>query len=97
MNTEQFTAGRDSVAGVASANSLPQGGKPGENASMANIDTKMNGLFDLGPSGMESIDLDYDLGGDNVDNSNFNEMYFGAGDSSTSRGEFDDAYFNLSG
>jgi hypothetical protein len=65
---------------------------------VVDIDAEINGLFDLGPGGMDGgDDLDYDLGADHGDNSNFNDMYFGAGDSSGGGGEFDDHYFNLNG
>ena len=60
-----------------------------------NVDAKIDGLFDLGPGGIENMDLEYDLG--NGDNSNFNDMFFAAGDSSGGTGEFDDAFFNLNG
>ncbi len=61
----------------------------------ANVDAKIDGLFDLGPEGIESMDLEYDLG--NGDNSNFNDMFFASGDNGGGSGEFDDAFFNLNG
>lgn len=60
-----------------------------------NAEAKIDNLFDLGPGGMANMELDYDLGGDSNENSNFNDMFFGAGDGGTSTGEFDNAYFNL--
>lgn len=67
----------------------------GEDSNMADVDDKIDGLFDLGPGGMDNMELGYDLG--NGDNSNFNDMYFPAGDSGGGAGEFDDAFFNLNG
>ncbi len=92
FNGEQFTTGPTDVANMGA--SAP-GAKPAEDASMANVDAKIDGLFDLGPGSMESMDLGYDLG--NADNSNFNDMYFDSGDNGGGAGEFDDAFFNLNG
>ncbi|KAL2155841.1 hypothetical protein VTH82DRAFT_583 [Thermothelomyces myriococcoides] len=82
-------------AEVASTNAGAQDAKNSEDNSMANIDDSIDGLFDLGPNEMDNVDMEYDLG--NGDNSNFNDMYFGTGDNSGGNGEFDDAFFNLSG
>ncbi|KAK4115001.1 hypothetical protein N656DRAFT_476569 [Canariomyces notabilis] len=74
----------------------PGGG--GGDKKVVDIDAEINGLFDLGPGGMDGgDDFDYDPGADHGDNSNFNDMYFGAGNSSGGGGEFDDHYFNLNG
>jgi hypothetical protein len=88
---EQFTGGPVDVANMAVG---VQGSKP-DDSSIANVDDKIDGLFDLGPGGIDSMDLEYDLG--NGDNSNFNDMYFASGDSNGGTGEFDDAFFNLNG
>lgn len=50
-------------------------------------------LFDMGPSLLDNMDIDYDLGGDNGDNSNFNDMYFN--DDNMASGEFDTTYFGI--
>ncbi|KAK3900278.1 hypothetical protein C8A05DRAFT_17398 [Staphylotrichum tortipilum] len=92
FNAEQFTTGPANVANMGGG--APQGGKPAEEASMDNVDAKIDGLFDLGPGSMESMDIGYDL--DNADNSNFNDMYFDSGDNGGA-GEFDNAFFNLNG
>ncbi|KAL2260743.1 hypothetical protein VTK26DRAFT_5162 [Humicola hyalothermophila] len=74
----------------------------------ASVDAKIDGLFDLSSAGMASMDLDYGIGGDGNENSNFNDLFFDAGGSSggdgggggggdMSAGEFDNAYFNLDG
>ncbi|KAK4043273.1 hypothetical protein C8A01DRAFT_43761 [Parachaetomium inaequale] len=88
---EQFTGGPADVPNMGVG---VQGGKP-DDSSIANVDDKIDGLFDLGPGGIDSMDLEYDLG--NGDNSNFNDMYFASGDSNGGTGEFDDAFFNLNG
>jgi len=92
FNTEQLPSGPADVANMGLG---IQSGNPVEEANMANVDAKIDGLFDLGPGGIESMDLEYDLG--NGDNSNFNDMYFATGDSGGGTGEFDDAFFNLNG
>ncbi|KAL2020343.1 hypothetical protein VTK56DRAFT_8472 [Thermocarpiscus australiensis] len=71
-------------------------GKAGDEGSAggANIE----GLFDMGPGGMDSVDMNFDFGGDNGDNSNFNDMYYGTGAGGPAGGgDLDDAYFNLLG
>lgn len=73
-----------------------QVGRAGENPNAGRADVKLGGPFDLGSGAMDDLGLDLDLSGDHGDNSNFNDMYFGAGDGSTAAGQFDDAYFNLS-
>jgi hypothetical protein len=92
FNVEQFVGGNVAVD-VANMNLGVQVDKIGEDANATSLDAKIDGLFDLGPGGMDNLDLDYDLGGDHGDNSNFNDMYFGTGDGGTAAGEFDDAYF----
>lgn len=82
--------GGEAQSSVANVNS----GKAGEDTSITDLDAGINGLFDLGPGGMDDVDLSYGLDGDHGDNSNFNEMYFGGGDNSTIGGEFDDAFLN---
>ncbi|KAK3296274.1 uncharacterized protein B0H64DRAFT_166575 [Chaetomium fimeti] len=69
--------------------------KAGDANTISNVDDKIDGLFDLGPGDLDTIDLEYDLG--NGDNSNFNDMYFPTGDNNGGAGEFDDAFFNLNG
>ncbi|AEO57400.1 hypothetical protein MYCTH_2303524 [Thermothelomyces thermophilus ATCC 42464] len=105
--TDDANAGAESVpapkaeqstgapADVASTDAGVRDAKNAEDNSMANIDDSIDGLFDLGPGGMDSMDMEYDLS--NGDNSNFNDMYFGTGDNSGGSGEFDDAFFNLNG
>ena len=90
FTAEQFTGGPADVANMGLG---AQGVKHEEDDD--NVDAKIDGLFDLGPGGIENMDLEYDLG--NGDNSNFNDMFFAAGDSSGGTGEFDDAFFNLNG
>ncbi|GAB1320815.1 hypothetical protein MFIFM68171_11025 [Madurella fahalii] len=85
-------AGGEAPASVTNPNS----GRAGEDTSITDIDAEINGLFDLGPGGIDDVDLSYGLDGDHGDNSNFNDMYFGGGDSSAAA-EFDDTYFNLNG
>lgn len=92
FNGDQFATGPADVANMGAG---APGGKVAEDASMANVDAKIDGLFDLGPGSMESMDIGYDLG--NADNSNFNDMYFDSGDNGGGAGEFDDAFFNLNG
>jgi len=57
--------------GAAVAN-MDVGGFDGEDTNMANVDAKIEGLFD-----MDNMDMDFDLGPDNGDNSSFNNMFFG--------------------
>ncbi|KAK4138187.1 hypothetical protein BT67DRAFT_2842 [Trichocladium antarcticum] len=83
-------------ADMAGTNLGAQVGRAGENPNAGSADVKLGGPFDLGSGGMDDLGLDLDLNGDHGDNSNFNDMYFGAGDGSTAAGQFDDAYFNLS-
>ncbi|KAL2134183.1 hypothetical protein VTI74DRAFT_804 [Chaetomium olivicolor] len=86
LNTQQSAA---RPANVANMDLGTQGGKVGNSNGMADVDAKIDTLFDLGP-------LDqYDLG--NGDSSNFNDMFFGNSDNNGGEGEFDDAYFNLNG
>ena len=59
-----------------------------DNHETAMADAK---LFDMGPSLMDNMEVDYDLGGDNGDNSNFNDMYY---DDNMTSGEFD-TYFRI--
>ncbi|KAK4153688.1 hypothetical protein C8A00DRAFT_43437 [Chaetomidium leptoderma] len=92
LNMEQLIAG---PADVANMDVGVSGSKAGEDTNIPNVDDKIDGLFDLGPGGIENMDLEYDLG--NGDNSNFNDMYFPTGDSNGGAGEFDDAFFNLNG
>ncbi|KAL1842838.1 hypothetical protein VTJ49DRAFT_4005 [Mycothermus thermophilus] len=70
--------------------------KPADRSMTADLDDKIDDLFNLGGSGdMDNMNLSYDLG--NSDNSNFNDMYFASGDSGGGGGDFDDAFFNLNG
>jgi len=71
-----------------------QDAKGAEDNSMANVDDKIDGLFDLGPGGIDSMDMEYDLG--NGDNSNFNDMYFATGDNNGGSVDLDD-FFNFNG
>ncbi|KAK1827824.1 hypothetical protein QBC39DRAFT_166587 [Podospora conica] len=66
------------------------GGLENHDTVMASEDAK---LFDMGPNLMDNMDVDYDLGGDNGDNSNFNDMYFN--DDNMTSGEFDATYFGM--
>ncbi|KAK4123993.1 hypothetical protein N657DRAFT_437411 [Parathielavia appendiculata] len=93
LNVDQFLGGPADVANMGLG--IVQGDKAGENANTADVDDKINGLFDLGPGSIENMDLEYDMG--NGDNSNFNDMYFAGGESNSGAGEFDDAFFNLNG
>jgi hypothetical protein len=79
------------VAGPADVANMGQG--TGNDSNMADVDDKIDGLFDLGHGDVDNMDLGYELG--NGDNSNFNDMYFASGDSNGAAGEFDDAFFNL--
>jgi hypothetical protein len=79
------------VAGPADVANMGQG--TGNDSNMADVDDKIDGLFDLGHGDVDNMDLGYELG--NGDNSNFNDMYFASGDSNGGAGELDDAFFNL--
>jgi hypothetical protein len=68
-------------------------GKLGDNSGMADVDAKIDGLFDLGPGDMDQINHEYDFG--NSDNSNFNDLFFATGDSNGGAADLDDAFFNL--
>ncbi|KAK4250574.1 hypothetical protein C7999DRAFT_38414 [Corynascus novoguineensis] len=81
-------------ADVANMDVEVQDAKGVENNSMANVDDKIDGLFDLGPGGIDSMDMEYDLG--NGDNSNFNDMYFATGDNNGGSVDLDD-FFNFNG
>lgn len=82
-------------ADVANMGPVAGAGQAGNDSNMADVDDKIDGLFDLGHGDMDNMDLGYELG--NGDNSNFNDMYFASGDSNGGAGEFDDAFFNLNG
>jgi len=67
---------------------IPNGSAPQEIQNNINhpppsnddLETKIDGLFDLGPGSMDNLNLEYDLSGDGDNNegsSNFNDMYFG--------------------
>ena len=65
----------------------------GEDANMSNAE-----IFDLGSGSMDNMeDINYDLGGEGGDNSNFNDLYFSSGgDDTTQNTEFDSAnYYNF--
>jgi hypothetical protein len=79
FNMEGFN-GSGNGNGAAVAN-MDLGGFDGEDTNMANVDAKIDGLFD----DMDNMDMDFDLGPDNGDNSNFNNMFF---DSDMGSGEF---------
>ncbi|KAL2146035.1 hypothetical protein VTI28DRAFT_5374 [Corynascus sepedonium] len=81
-------------ADVANMDVEVQDAKGAEDNSMANVDDKIDGLFDLGPGGIDSMDMEYDLG--NGDNSNFNDMYFATGDNNGGSVDLDD-FFNFNG
>ncbi|KAK3374927.1 hypothetical protein B0H63DRAFT_260918 [Podospora didyma] len=73
------------------------GGEAGaaDDTKMTNdVDAKIEGLFDLGSA--SGMDMDYDVGGDDGDNSNFEDLFFNTGDDTMAAGEFDNAYFHLS-
>lgn len=52
-------------------------------------------IFDLGSGSMDNMeDINYDLGGEGGDNSNFNDLYFSSGgDDTTQNTEFDGSNF----
>jgi hypothetical protein len=79
FNIESFNSGGNGN-GAAVAN-MDLGGFDGEDTNMANVDAKIDGLFD----DMDNMDMDFDLGPDNGDNSNFNDMFF---DNDMGSGEF---------
>ncbi|KAJ4414607.1 hypothetical protein N0V85_003075 [Neurospora sp. IMI 360204] len=65
----------------------------GEDANMSNAE-----IFDLGSGSMDNMeDINYDLGGEGGDNSNFNDLYFSSGgDDTTQNTEFDSSnYYNF--
>jgi len=70
------------------------GGGGGNDVTMATVDAKIDGLFDLGSTNMVNMEMDYDLGGASGDNSNFNDLYFNA-DDNIAPGEFDGTYYNI--
>ncbi|KAK0623251.1 hypothetical protein B0T14DRAFT_170110 [Immersiella caudata] len=78
FDMESFNGGGNGN-GAAVAN-MDIGGFDGEDTNMANVDAKIEGLFD-----MDSMDMDFDLGPDNGDNSSFNNMFF---DNDMGSGEF---------
>lgn len=90
-----FPGGGDGGSGGGGVNGAPDadmdlGELDNHETAMTTADAK---LFDMGPSLLENMDIDYDLGGDNGDNSNFNDMYFN--DDNMASGEFDTTYFGI--
>lgn len=79
-------------AGANSAPSEPP--KQAERSMTADLDDKIDDLFNLGGSS-EDMGMSYDLG--NSDNSNFNDMYFGTSNNGGGSEEFDESFFNLEG
>ena len=77
-------------SGPADVANMDLGGLDGEDISMINVDAKIDGLF--GEADMDNMDMDFDLGGDAGDNSNFNDMYFGDGDDNMG-GEFESTFY----
>ncbi|KAK1779274.1 hypothetical protein QBC45DRAFT_138246 [Copromyces sp. CBS 386.78] len=74
-------------------NAPGNGAGGGEDANMSNAE-----IFDLGSGSMDNMeDINYDLGGEGGDNSNFNDLYFSSGgDDTTQNTEFDSStYYNF--
>ncbi|KHE84703.1 hypothetical protein GE21DRAFT_1093210 [Neurospora crassa] len=74
----------------ANINNATGNGAGGEDANMSNAE-----IFDLGSGSMDNMeDINYDLGGEGGDNSNFNDLYFSSGgDDTTQNTEFDGSNF----
>jgi len=87
--------GSEGGGGLADVANMGLGSSMGDDTNMANVDAKIDGLFDLGSGDMDSMELDYGLGNNAGDNSNFNDMYFGDGDDNMAGADFDDTYFGL--
>ncbi len=59
---------------------------------LSNVDAKIDGLFDLGPSN-DPMDIDYNMDGDPGGSSNFEDLYMFNSQDDLDSGEFNNAYF----
>jgi len=89
FNADSF-AGGGGGNGPADVANMDLTGDHDDDTNMTSVDAKIDGLFDLGPGGLDSMDVDYDLGGGG--DSSFNDMYF---NDNSGSGEFDSTYFQL--